>query len=194
MRQHTYHREEADADAFDEKGILKDGKTVRTSLFMMDGLSPVQRAVAQSSAARVTDGEGGTQGLSRPGFRIADADAPLRARDAARADYERELTRAWRGNRSCADAAAERLCPDCDGSGEIDGEECGSCGGTGMPAYEGNAEEAERNTETHHEGLGRNRRRVDHRTVQQAMRDHQNKMADIYDKLDHELSETWRRS
>jgi hypothetical protein len=74
----------------------------------------------------------------------------------------------------------------------MDGEECEICAGTGtVPAvYE---ESAERNAETHHEGLGRNRR-VDHRTVAQMMRDHQNKMADIYDKFDHELSEAWRRS
>jgi DnaJ-class molecular chaperone len=192
MRRQQQHDDDDDG-VFDKHGILRDGKSVRVPLFMRDGLSPVQQAVAQSSVS-VTDGQGDTVGLHRPGFRLADAAAPLRARDAAYSAYERELTTAWRGNRSRADAAAERLCPDCDGSGEIDGEECDSCGGTGMLAYEGNAEEAERNTETHHEGLGRNRRRVDHRTVQQAMRDHQNKMADIYDKLDHELSETWRRS
>jgi hypothetical protein len=32
----------------------------------------------------------------------------------------------------------------------------------------------------------------DYRTVAQMMRDHQNQMADIYEKFDHELSEAWR--
>jgi hypothetical protein len=35
---------------------------------------------------------------------------------------------------------------------------------------------------------------ADHRTVAHMMCDHQNKMTDIYDKFDHEPSETWKRS
>jgi hypothetical protein len=181
-------------DAYDERGVLKDGQRLRIPMYAMDSMDPVQRAVAQLA---ITDGQGDTVGLHRPGFRIAAADAPLLARDAAYSDYERELTTAWRGNRSRADAAAERTCPDCDGSGLGKyGDTCKTCSGTGtVPAdYEESAEEAERNAETHHEGLGRNRRRVDHRTIEQMMHDHQNKMTDVYDKLDHELSETWRRS
>src|SRR5262249_58716373 len=57
-----------------------------------------------------------------------------------------------------------------------------------VPAdYEGGEDEIGEHVSTHHEGLGRNRRRADHRTVAEMMRDHQNKMTDIYDKLDHEL-------
>jgi hypothetical protein len=57
--------------------------------------------------------------------------------------------------------------------------------------HEGNEDEAFENAQIHHEGLSA--RRTDSRSVKQMMRDHQNKMADIYDKLDYELSETWRR-
>jgi hypothetical protein len=91
-----------------------------------------------------------------------------------------------------APASAERLCPDCDGSGDIDGKECDTCGGTGMvdDDYVENAQDIVRNAATHTESA----RRRDHRTVAQMMRDHQNKMADIYNKLDYELSEKWRRS
>jgi DnaJ-class molecular chaperone len=181
----------------DQEEILRDGESRRFSMFAMDG---IQKGVAGSSV-RITDGEGGTTGLHRPGFRLSATDGSKRTtsdaiRDAAYSAYERELTTAWQGNRSRADAAAERTCPDCDGSGLGKyGDACKTCSGTGIVPtdYEESAEEVERNAETHHEGLGRNRRRVDHSTAEQMMRDHQNKMIEIYKKLDHELSETWRR-
>jgi hypothetical protein len=90
----------------------------------------------------------------------------MRARDAAYHDYEKALTTAYKN-------------PICHGEGSVPAD------------YE---DEIEEHVSSHHEGMGRNRRRVDHRTVAQMMRDHQNKMTDIYDKLDHELSEAWRRS
>jgi hypothetical protein len=66
------HHYEAD-EAFDERGILKDGHSCRVSLMDSDSLSPMQRDVARSSV-QVVDGQGGTQGLSRPGWRLlADA-------------------------------------------------------------------------------------------------------------------------
>jgi hypothetical protein len=221
-------RRHHDDESFDERCVLRDGQRLRVPLTMMDGIDPVQNAIARESL-RVTDGAGGTVGLHRPGFRIAADDARKRTAhydpkgrmrgyseteidkeedeestkrktsDAicdAYADYERDLATAWRG--SHADAATERTCPDCDGTGVVayGAEQCKTCSGTGtVPAdYEESAEDAELNAETHHEGLGRNQRRVDHRTIEQRMRDHQNKMTDIYDKLDHELSEKWSRS
>jgi hypothetical protein len=84
------------------------------------------------------------------------------------------------------DTASERVCPNCDGSGEVDGEECDTCGGTG---YEETAEEIVRNGSRHVELA-----HPDHRMVDQMMQDHQNKMASIYDELDRELAEAWRRS
>jgi hypothetical protein len=90
MRQKHQHD---DADAFGEKGLLKDERSVRVSLFMRDAdsLSPLQRAVAQSSVS-VTDGA-----AHRPGFRLADADArSTTALDAAYSEYEEALASAWR--------------------------------------------------------------------------------------------------
>jgi hypothetical protein len=86
-------------------------------------------------------------------------------------------------------------CPCCQGSGEADdGGECETCGGEGIliPCYEANAEEAYRNTATHHESLLRHR--ADNRSVSQMVRDHRAHMARLYDVRDRELSEAWRQS
>ena len=159
----------------DEDRILKDGQRLRVPMMMMDHLMPLQRAVAQSST-RVTDSQGGIVGLHRPGFRIAAQDSPVHdASYAAYLAYDQDLTNRW-----CRPHADE--CPICNGDGSVPSD------------YEQTEDEVPENTSTQHEGLGHNRRRVDHRTVAQMMYDHQNKMTDIYDKLDHELSEAWRRS
>jgi hypothetical protein len=179
-----HHDEEDDANPFDRHGLLKDGRRVRVS--MMDSLSPVQQTVALSNL-RVLDGQHGTRGLSRPGFRIpaTDArerqtsDAAIRARDAAYADYERDLVNAYKNPPGFGGD------PSITSFGSVGQRE----GGTGMLDYEANAEDIVRNAATHTESA----RRRDHRTVAQMMRDHQNKMADIYEKFDHELSEKWRR-
>src|SRR4051794_13576019 len=40
---------EQNDDAFDENGLLKDGRSVRVSMIMRDGLSPLQRAIREES-------------------------------------------------------------------------------------------------------------------------------------------------
>jgi hypothetical protein len=45
-------RRHDDEDAFDERGVLKDGRGVRVSMLAMDGLSPLQRAVAADAAVK----------------------------------------------------------------------------------------------------------------------------------------------
>jgi hypothetical protein len=179
---------EEDEDPFDE-GLLKDGQSVRIPLYMKDSLSPLQQAVALSSLS-VVDGQGGVTGLHRPGFRLDARDArkierqtsdAMRARDAAYRDYEIELVNAYKtpmgfgGDPSITSFGVR---------GSVSQRE----GGTGMLDYEANAEDVVRNAATHTESACRR----DHRTVAQMMRDHQNKMADIYEKFDHELSEKWR--
>jgi hypothetical protein len=201
------HRHEHD----DDDHILKVGERLRVPLTMMDSLDPIQRAVAHSTV-RIVDGQGGTRGLHRPGFRIAADDArprrriteydpkgrlrgykeeeeeedgttdAMRARDNAYFDYERDLTSAYKnpvgfGGDPSITGAGER--------GPVGQRE----GGTSMLVYKENADNIVGNAPTHTESACRR----DHRTMQQMMRDHQNKMTEIYDKLDHELSERWRR-
>ena len=109
-------------DDFDERGILKDGHTLRVK--MTDGLTDLQKAIAADSAARrardaaidpveravaaaeavarsertgITDGNGvGGLNLHRPGFRMSAAVAHDRTADAYDA-YARDVQNAFRG-------------------------------------------------------------------------------------------------
>src|SRR5262245_1265316 len=90
----------------DDDRILKDGQRLRVPMTMMDHLTPLQRAVAQSST-RVTDSQGGIVGLHRPGFRIAAQDSPVHD-----ARYAADLTNRW-----CRPHADE--CPICNGDGSV---------------------------------------------------------------------------
>jgi hypothetical protein len=159
----------SEAEALDRDGCIRDGVVLRVPLTMRDGLSPLQRAIAQSSL-RVTDGQGGSSGLHRPGFRLPVGDAGADGREHAYAAYEARLRDSYKTPAGAEEGDGERFCPECEGSG-LDQKlaDCQACHGEGsVPS--------------------------DYRNVAQMTRDHQNKMADIYDKLDHELSETWRRS
>jgi hypothetical protein len=105
-------------DAFEERGLLRDGHRYRVSVTMQDSLqrdvaASFQRRRASDSAAfprprnrcYVVDGQGGTQGLHRPGYRLtagghagdkalrdATDDETERAYDA----YNFQITNAWR--------------------------------------------------------------------------------------------------
>jgi hypothetical protein len=96
-----------------------------------------------------------------------------------------EYENAWRGPNA--------TCPSCSSGEADDGSECETCCGEGIlnPSFEANAEEAYRNTATHHESLPR---RIDHRSVDQMVRDHRAHMASIYAAYNYEMSEAWRRS
>src|SRR6266481_1229863 len=71
IRSRTMKRYQHDDD---DDRILADGEVLRVPMMLMDSMDPIQKGVAQSSL-RVTDGQGGTQGLHRPGFRLAASDA-----------------------------------------------------------------------------------------------------------------------
>lgn len=40
-----------DDEPFDERGILKDGRSVRVPMMMRDSMTPLQRAISQHSPA-----------------------------------------------------------------------------------------------------------------------------------------------
>jgi hypothetical protein len=65
-----------DFELINGRKVLKDGRTLHvpmTRMSMMDGLDEVQRAVARDAEKhRVTDANGSTLGLHRPGFRVSD--------------------------------------------------------------------------------------------------------------------------
>jgi hypothetical protein len=92
-----------DGDAFDARGVLKDGRSVR----FKDSLDPLQRSVAtyfksanfaDSTGTRVTDANGNDGiALCRPGFRrLADASARDAVVEQAHTEYRHWLVNAWR--------------------------------------------------------------------------------------------------
>jgi hypothetical protein len=87
MTKYRYRGRDVDeAEALDENGVLLDGFSMLLPTTLRDALTPL----------RVTAANGGTAGLHRPGYRIADAndDARLRAYD----EYRRDIENAWRGS------------------------------------------------------------------------------------------------
>lgn len=87
---------EVDEDEAVDRGVLRDGFSLVTSLAMADSLTPLQRSVA-GHGMRVTDGSGDPSGMHRPGPRYV-ADAAMRnAKEAAYAEYLHDATNAWRG-------------------------------------------------------------------------------------------------
>ena len=90
-----------DDDPFDERGLLKDGRTSRTSLMMKDGLSDVQRSIAQDAVSRRFDDSAARHQLGPIYF----------DRSAAREAYEdarRESEQAWKMLPTPTEAADRR--------------------------------------------------------------------------------------
>lgn len=79
-----------DDDAFDERGLLRDGKRTYVSLMMKDSLTPLQRAIAQDAATR--RGFDDSQAKQQPGPVFADRSAARQAYEDAKA----EAQDAWR--------------------------------------------------------------------------------------------------
>ena len=93
MRQHR-RLEDDDDSPFDKRGVLKDGRSIRTPMYLMDA---TQRGVREHFQ-QVTDGSGDSAGLHRPGPRYI-ADAAMRdAKQAAYDAYLHDVTNAWRGS------------------------------------------------------------------------------------------------
>jgi hypothetical protein len=98
MRKEKYMTKDNDEDAFDEKGVLRDGARHSVPLQMRDSLAPM-----------ITDGTSDPLGLHRPGWRIASGgserdvalrDSQRKLIEEAHAEYLDRLTNAWKGNRS----------------------------------------------------------------------------------------------
>jgi hypothetical protein len=190
-------RHDDDDDVFDENGLLRDGATYHVPVSMRDALPPLQRAVAN---LRVVDGSGGTQGLSRPGFRLSaddvrkttvrdpsgrvketweeEEDEPERetsdaisALDAAYASYERDLVNAYKRPAGLNDSVTDAL---------------------RVQGYEPEKDDEDEDEDDDDDEEEESRRRVDARSVQQLMQDHRQRMDDVYGRYDQELSEAWR--
>jgi hypothetical protein len=85
-------RYDDDDDVFDERGVLRDGRSVRTPMAMRDSM----RVAIARNAASLDDGRMFDASLRRPGFRHADS-RTLDATERAYSDYENAQANAWRG-------------------------------------------------------------------------------------------------
>ena len=86
----TPKRRYRDDEIFDERGLLKDGRSFRTHLTMMDAMP--------RGATQITDcfGNGGVA-LHRPGFRVLLGDnTGMHAKAEAQRQYLEDLQNAWK--------------------------------------------------------------------------------------------------
>jgi hypothetical protein len=159
--------------------ILKDGGRVRISMTMRDSLSPLQRAVAASTGSRQHAKPSFTDGYSivdpaaglKPGYRMPTTQDRSRVHDA-----NDKADRQMRNQYKCGDQ--ESVCPDCDGDGYIDGEQCDRCGGDGTVPEAGDKSR-----------FGSRNEGGDPDPASDAQT-----MDRLYRERDAELSEMWRRS
>jgi len=99
MTKYRRNGHEVDEDeALDADGVLRDGFSVTVPMTMRDDLTPLQRSVALNGLhdARVTDADGTTAGLHRPGYRIVDAKDARAAVERAYDEYRRWICDAWK--------------------------------------------------------------------------------------------------
>lgn len=205
-------RELSKAEAFDHRGLIRDGVILRTRLSAMDN-----RSVGHNRGPmRITDAAGNAGlALQRPGFRcLLEDDASAHARAVARAvayrDYEKSLCDQYKsppvfgGDDRITGVGARGA------GGSQPGDPC-TCSGAEFPDDFGSPghmqmvegklvcvpdksrrrdeEDADEDAEEAIAGPT-----SDTRAVTQIVRDHQVNMARIYADHDRELSETWRRS
>jgi len=174
MRQHR-RLEDDDDSPFDKRGVLKDGRSIRTPMYLMDA---TQRGVREHFQ-QVTDGSSDGAGLHRPGPRYI-ADAAMRdAKQQALDEYQRDVENAWRAD------AKETW-------GEV-GDQCTVRAGgrdEGSPGHLrriGNRlvcvpDRPQRDAQTRDSAM----------MLDELQRDHQVRMQRIYNELDRELEQRWR--
>jgi hypothetical protein len=81
-------------DAFDEDGLLKDGHVGRVPLMMKDSWQrDMNEDFRSKNHPHVTDASGGTTGLHRPGYRVANT---ITRDQSHYDDYDAELEGAWK--------------------------------------------------------------------------------------------------
>jgi hypothetical protein len=177
----------SDDDAFDESGILKDGRTTRVSLQMRDAIrrkareSDMLRDVNSRPriTTRIVDGNGNDGlALQKPGYRISTDDAGKNRVSDAHREYQTRLVHAYK----IGDGVQ---CSTCFGSGEINGEDCDDCDGTGvMP---------ERSSSSKGYGSGNEGSSSDDsRSVN--LDQHRQTMDRLYAARDAELQDAWRNN
>jgi hypothetical protein len=130
-----------------------------------------------------TDHSGNPWSASRPGFRIKVGDSRKAQHDAI-ADYNKEISNRWK----CGDR--QSVCSSCFGTGldPTDGTFCINCAGEGVTddAYESSPDEAAADTAADRAPD------IRHRSLDEMMKSHRERMTSLYDAYDKSISEQWR--
>jgi hypothetical protein len=129
----------AEHGARDRNGLLRDGVIMRTHMLAKDSARRQRfadgRALFDSGTLVISDADCTGASGNRPGWRVADSPVNRQALHDARSAYLSDLRNAWRNpptlQKDWLTVDARKECPNCDGTGEIDGEECPRCHGSG---------------------------------------------------------------
>jgi hypothetical protein len=197
------HRFE-DPDAFDERGILKDGAVARVRMQMRDGspdrplthdelmLKMIEHDAKRRRSLHVDAGDPAPFALNRPGFRhLVAADGDRRQQDTldaarqrvldARAKYISDLEGAWKTPQP--DTGAGRL----EHASPVEGGLCSTPGG--FPGtYQFDEESGEMVCIANPRVTGDS----SNKTLAQLQRDHAIRMESCYAAYEREISEAWR--
>ena len=181
MRSQSYH-DDADDDAFDSSGVLKDGRSYKVQMRFADGVLGSSR----NHFARIHDGNGNSgAALQRPGFRVVDELARDDAKVAYR-EYEASIQNEWRNIRSTnfgspgvdpsdnarVQGKIESYLSDLDGGADVDEH---------VKAFD-----------RRRDGTGERGPRQQSSDPATLIRDHQRRMASLYAQRDRELQDEWR--
>jgi hypothetical protein len=174
-------------DAFDERGLLKDGHVARVRMSMRDAMREHERA-------RITDAFGRRPG-NRPGFLISGANADAKRR--AYADYERDLANRWRDQDEDDDPPNGPPAGSYPYRPEAEGGACTINGRPGRLVKQGDwlicrplqSFNGSANSDQDEPALDPEMAASDADT----MRKHKAKMQDEYSRYDRQLREAWRR-
>jgi hypothetical protein len=187
-------------DAYDERGILRDGFAVRIPVRLRDAipdnLTEVQRSVADDGQRfRVTDGAG-NDGLTlhRPGWRVCDG-ISRSDREQARLEADADAANAWRtpGGGSPETGFGSRGPRQFDPDDPDDSDNKADLVGEGAPQQVKGWKWRQRATRYATEPDGRRSAMPrDGMTVGGVARNHQQNMAGVYADYDASLKNAWR--
>jgi hypothetical protein len=180
MRLRPYY-DDTDDDAFDDSGVLKDGRSYKVPVRFMDSVS---RSV-RKRFARIHDGNGdsGAAALQRPGFRVADAFARDEAKVAYQ-QYEAAIQSEWRNIRP-ADFGGPGIGPNQNTCNQDKPESY-------LLEFDTDADQRVKGFDRRRDGTTGREPRRQSSDVATLLHDHQQRMATLYAEREREMQEEWR--